>query len=117
MHTRHGLRTVTLGAPGADRRTATADALSGTATRRLRLLPDPPATLSEPLEAVGDRELLLDDTGRSVAVVQVDAIAVADWASIQTDGGPRGPWSGRPATRPDDRVAVISFHVVGRSES
>lgn len=117
MHTRHGLRTVTLGAPGADRRAATAAALCGTGTRRLRRLPDPLTPPSERLEAVGERELLLDHTGRSVAVLQVDAVTVTDWASIQTGGGPQGPWSGQPATRPDHRVAIITFHVVGRSDS
>lgn len=107
---RHGLRTVALSAPGPDRRRDTALVLAGHLNHRLRRLP-----ATEPLETTGERQLLLDDHGTSVAVLEVDGVRVVPLTALQAEGTLE-PWTDEAATEPADDVAVITFHIVGSEE-
>ncbi len=129
MQTRHGMRTLQLGKPGPDRRRLTELVLTGHKTATARLMDATDA--DEPLEAPGERLLLLDHSGRSAAVLEVDAIRLATLGDVDqrfvTADDPQHPNVGAwrnavagdqdaiPGPLTDDTpVVCVHFHVVGR---
>ena len=131
MHTRHGLPTVELGEPGQDRRHLTAMVL---ARGKGTLVQVRHTTGAAERVTVGDRLLLVDDTGRSAAVLEVDNVEQTTIAGLGRSGAPATGadqggnllWVAPPPDRPgiapehqDPRTPVsgVGFHVVGHDAS
>jgi uncharacterized protein YhfF len=131
MHSRHGLPTVEFGEPGENRRHLTALMLArGTGTMvRVRY----PTDEAEAVR-VGDRLLLIDQKGRSAAVLEVDAVEQTtigrlNWPDAAVEGrceSEGSVWTadppGRPraAGEPEDPttpVTCVSFHIVGHGRT
>lgn len=131
MHTRHGLPTVELGTSGENRRHLTALVLArGQGTLiQLGRPTGTPGTV-----AAGERLLLIDHAGRSVAVLEVDAVEHTTVAGLSRSGAPDedthpegtdlwvAPPSDRPAIAssrraPQTSVACVHFHIVGHEEA
>lgn len=74
MPSRNGLRTLQVGTAGAERRRLTASILAGMKTTAARTV-DTRAP-AEPLETPGERLFLVDDSGHTAAVLEVDAVEV-----------------------------------------
>ncbi len=133
MHTRHGMRTLRLGRAGPERRRLTDLVLAGHKTTTVRPW-NAAGTADERLEAVGERLLLLDDSERSAAVLEIDGVRLttisdADNAFVTADGEGHpavGAWraaveqdwnpTGGPLTA-DTPIVCIRFHVVGRDDN
>jgi uncharacterized protein YhfF len=127
------MRTLRLGQAGLERRRLTDLVLAGrkTTTARPR---EAAGAADERLEAVGERLLLLDDSERSAAVLEIDGVRVttlgdADRAIVTADdkGHPTvGAWRAaveqdwNPTAGPltaDTPIVCVWFHVVGRDDN
>ena len=130
MHTRHGMRTLRLGQAGPERRRLTDLVLADHKTSTARPW-NAAGAADERLEAVGERLLLLDDSERSAAVLEIDGVRLttigdADKAFVTADGEGHptvGAWRAavqqdwNPTTAPltaDTPIVFVRFHVVGR---
>ena len=129
MPMRHGMRTLQLGQPGPDRRRLTDLVLAGHKTTTVR--PWEAAQTPEQLEAVGERLLLIDQYGRSAAVLEIDAVRLTTLVDLDDNclpaekpNSPNGDawrttveqdWNATFGPLTDDTpVVCVRFHVVGR---
>ena len=133
MHTRHGMRSLRLGQAGPERRRLTDLVLAGHKTTTARPWnADGPA--EERLEAVGERLLLLDDSERTAAVLEIDGVRLttlsdADKAfgTADDEGHPtvgawpaavQQDWNATPGPlTADTPIVCVRFHVVGRDDN
>ncbi|WP_067182179.1 ASCH domain-containing protein [Microtetraspora niveoalba] len=124
-----GMRSLELGTPGAVRGELNALVLAGKKTATTSLLVEDYTREAEGLEYPGERLALLDDEGRSVAVIEVTGVAVTPfvdvpWEHAEAEGEGdasleewrdvhRRFWS-RVGTPVDDRTLVVclAFRVV-----
>ena len=132
MHTRHGMRTLRLGRAGPERRQLTDLVLAGHKTTTARPWNADSAD-KERLEAVGERLLLLDDSERTAAVLEIDGVRLttigdADKAFVTTDvqdhptvgawpAAVQQDWNATPGPlTADTPIVCVRFHVVGRDD-
>jgi uncharacterized protein YhfF len=127
------MRTLRLGQAGPERRQLTDLVLAGHKTTTARPWNAAGAD-KERLEAVGERLLLLDDSERSAAVVEIDVVRLttigdADDAlmTVDDEGHPtvgawraavEQDWSAAPGPlTADTPIVCVRFHVVGRDDN
>jgi uncharacterized protein YhfF len=125
------MRTLQLGQPGPDRRRLTKLVLAGHKTTTAR--PWKAGGAYEQLEAVGERLLLIDHSGRSVAVLEIDAVRLTTIGAVDDPFGMADDpddstveawrtvveqdWASLCPLTDDTPLVCVRFHVVGRDDT